>query len=276
MATLYLSRRAAFEAAHSYWLPGLSPEENRGLFGAAANPNGHGHNYVCEATVAGRVEPRTGVVLNIVELDRKLKETVRQLDHKFINREHPHFVRRAPSCENLAAFLFAELGPAVGGALLCRVRLFESRRLWATRETAGGKQMTTLTRRYEFSAAHRLWSPLLSDQENEELFGKCSATHGHGHDYVLEVTVGGDVDERSGMLTDLDALDRAVREEVVERYDQRHLNYDTEDFARLNPTSENLVLVVWGRLKPRLGDRLRKVGIYETERSYFEYRGEEA
>ena len=133
--------------------------------------------------------------------------------------------------------------------------------------------MTALTRSYQFSAAHALVSPLLSEEENRAFFGKCSNRYSHGHDYTVEVTVGGEVDERTGMLVDLGELDAAVQEEVISRYDHRHLNYDTEDFAHLNPTSENLVRVIWDRLRPRLGERLAKVVVRETERNCFEYRG---
>lgn len=273
MGMLLISRRVAFEAAHSYWLYELDGEQNRRLFGAAASPHGHGHNYVCEAAVAGQISPRTGVVLNMVALDRRLKEITGTLDHRFINREHPYFLRRAPTCENLAAYVWEQLAPGVEGAAVQRVRVAESRRLWATREQAEEAAMTTLTRSYGFSSAHRLHSPLLSEEENQEFFGKCSSPYGHGHDYVLDVTVRGEVDERTGMLVDLAELDRVVQEEVVAHYDQRHLNFDTEDFATLNPTSENLVRVIWDRLRPRLGARLAKVGIHETERNYFEYSG---
>ncbi|MDH7570143.1 MAG: 6-carboxytetrahydropterin synthase, partial [Armatimonadota bacterium] len=93
-----IARRVAFEAAHSYWLPDLTAEENRRLFGEAANRGGHGHNYVCEAALGGEVDPHTGVLLNIVELDRRLREVTGTLDHRFINREHPWFFRRPPTC----------------------------------------------------------------------------------------------------------------------------------------------------------------------------------
>ncbi|MBI3946460.1 MAG: 6-carboxytetrahydropterin synthase [Armatimonadetes bacterium] len=269
-----ISRRVAFEAAHSYWLADLSAAENRRLFGSAASPSGHGHNYVCEAAVAGPVDPRSGLVANIAELNRRLRQVTDELDHRFINREHPYFQHRAPTCENLAAYVWQQLWPGVGGRELRRVRLAESRRLRAVRERTGQDEMTTLTRSYGFSAAHRLVSPHLSEAENREVFGKCFSSHGHGHDYVLEVTVGGEVDERTGMLIDLEELDQAVQEEVIGRYDGCHLNDDTEDFARLNPSSENLVHVVWERLRPRLGARLRKVGVHETERNYFEYVGD--
>ena len=101
--------------------------------------------------------------------------------------------------------------------------------------------MVYLTKVYEFSAAHRLHSPYLSDVENEEIFGKCNNQHGHGHNYVLEVTVAGAVDQRTGMIADLDFLDETVQKQVYARFDYKHLNHDTVEFETLNPTSENFV-----------------------------------
>lgn len=137
--------------------------------------------------------------------------------------------------------------------------------------------MVTLTRTYEFAAAHRLNSDALSETENRELFGKCNNPHGHGHNYLLEVTVGGEPDPTTGFLIDLPLLDRTVNREVVDRYDHRHLNLDLEEFRTLNPTSENLVKVVWHRLANALpAGALRRVAIHETERNLFVYEGESA
>ena len=135
--------------------------------------------------------------------------------------------------------------------------------------------MVLLTRTYEFSAAHRLHSAALSDEENLELFGKCNSPYGHGHNYKLDVTVQGKVDERTGMMVDLATLDRIVEEEVVRRYDHRNLNHDCEEYRELNPTSENVVKVIWRRLERRLiGPALYKVALRETDRNCFAYYGE--
>jgi 6-pyruvoyltetrahydropterin/6-carboxytetrahydropterin synthase len=134
--------------------------------------------------------------------------------------------------------------------------------------------LVTLTRTYEFAAAHRLHSDALTLVENRELFGKCNNPHGHGHNYLLEVTVGGEPDPTTGFLIDLPLLDRTVNREIVDRYDHRHLNLDLEEFQALNPTSENLVKVVWQRLAKSLpAGALRRVAIHETERNLFVYEG---
>lgn len=140
--------------------------------------------------------------------------------------------------------------------------------------------MLTVTRAYDFSASHRLHSLHLSDTENAEIFGKCNWENGHGHNYEVEVTLAGAPNPQTGRLFPLEVLDRLVDEEVLRPFDHKHLNYDTDDFRDLNPTSENLTRVIWEKLARRLADytdneaRLYKVAVRETARNYFEYYGQ--
>ncbi len=312
---IQLTRKTRFSAAHRYYLDDRSEEENRRIFGLCALPNGHGHDYVAEVTVSGEVDPANGMVVNISELKPILQaEITDPLDGAYLTPAHPLLQGKIPSTEVLARLLWDRLSAAIGNAGLPvdleRVRLAESSRLWSdcerarrtprrkeTPATAGRRGegepalaaptqeegseeeslgvMVTLTRTYEFAAAHRLHSASLSDEENRDLFGKCNNFHGHGHNYLLEVTVGGEPDPRTGLLVDLGELDRVVNEQVVERYDHRHLNFDIEEFRELNPTSENLVKVIWSRLLPALpAGTLRQVTLRETERNIFTYEGE--
>lgn len=129
-----------------------------------------------------------------------------------------------------------------------------------------------MTRRYHFSASHRLHSGDLSEAENEDLYGKCNNPHGHGHNYVLEVTVAGQLDPVSGQLINLEALDEIVRESVLRQFDHRDLNSEIPEFAGVVPTSENLALAVAERLRGKFkGDsRLDAVRLQETKRNRFE------
>ena len=102
-----------------------------------------------------------------------------------------------------------------------------------------------LTRRYKFSAAHRLHSETLSEEENRRVYGKCNNPAGHGHNYCLEVTVTGPVDPETGMCSDVEELDRVVKESVIEKLDHKHLNFEVEEFDGRVPTGENIVQVVW-------------------------------
>ncbi|MBM4124206.1 MAG: hypothetical protein FJ246_04530 [Nitrospira sp.] len=131
----------------------------------------------------------------------------------------------------------------------------------------------SVTRRYHFSAAHRLHTDRLSEEENWKVFGKCNNPNGHGHNYTLFVTVQGDIDARSGRVVEFDTLDRIVRQTVLERFDHQDLNHDPA-FAAWTTTGENLVILIWDLLLAQLPPgRLKKIGLIETRDNYFEYAG---
>lgn len=109
--------------------------------------------------------------------------------------------------------------------------------------------MTTLTRRYRFSASHRLYAPSLSEETNQEVFGKCANPYGHGHNYVLEVSVAGDPDPTTGLTLPRREFDSWVRSTAVERLDHAHLNAEVDAFQALVPTAENILAVVAGWLR---------------------------
>ena len=128
-------------------------------------------------------------------------------------------------------------------------------------------------RRYTLSASHRLHSAALTDQENREVYGKCNNPHGHGHNYVIEVLVGGPVDAETGMVINMATLDEVVQTLILERFDHTNLNFDPL-FANHVPTTENLTKAVFGVLENALPTgKLEYVRVEETENNYFEYRG---
>jgi 6-pyruvoyltetrahydropterin/6-carboxytetrahydropterin synthase len=130
-----------------------------------------------------------------------------------------------------------------------------------------------LSRRYRFSASHRLHSDLMSEDENRATYGKCNNPHGHGHNYVLEVTVSGQVD-RNGMVCNLSDLDTCVQREVVTRFDLENLNMCSE-FADVVPTTENLCTLMFNILKRKFTQaHLEKVRLEETMMNSFEYSGD--
>jgi len=140
----------------------------------------------------------------------------------------------------------------------------------------GDPNMICLTQSFEFSAAHRLSCPGFTEAENRRVFGKCSNPNGHGHNYVLEVTMGGAVDSTRGTIVDLPWLDRIVRERVIEPFDHRNLNLECPEFAALNPSVENIARVIWNRLRDGFDrGRLLSVRVWETPKTYAEYSGEE-
>jgi 6-pyruvoyltetrahydropterin/6-carboxytetrahydropterin synthase len=130
-----------------------------------------------------------------------------------------------------------------------------------------------LTRRYIFSAAHRLHCDQLSNGENRDVYGKCNNPHGHGHNYALEVTVSGQVDAKTGMICNLVDLDETVQREVLDRFDHVNLNRCPE-FGSTVPTTENLIEVIFHNLKQNFrAAHLEKVRLEETARNSFEYAG---
>ena len=135
--------------------------------------------------------------------------------------------------------------------------------------------MVYLTRRESFSAAHRLWSKELSEEENYALYDKCANPNGHGHNYVLEVTVRGFPDPQTGMVLNLATLKAAMHEQVIQWVDHKHLNYDVPWLEGSIPTTELLVVKFWERLAEVLpGGLLYEVKLYETEHNSAFYRGE--
>jgi len=138
-----------------------------------------------------------------------------------------------------------------------------------------------ITRRYQFAASHRLHAPQLSERENQELYGKCNNPYGHGHNYELNVTARGPLDE-SGRGIDPEQLDRLVKQQVLDAFDHRNLNVDVNSFERLVPTSENLAVEICRRLKrswsgvfPGEWPKLDGVRIGETARNIFEVKAHE-
>lgn len=128
---IYLTRRAEFSASHYYHNPAFSAEENRRIFGKCNNPHGHGHNYALEVTIAGEVDPATGMVLNIKDLKKLLEtEVMEAMDHRFLNEEVPVFRSRIPTTENIAIEIWNRLSPKITFGKLHRVRLYETQDLY--------------------------------------------------------------------------------------------------------------------------------------------------
>lgn len=259
-------------AAHSYSLDTLSPEERNATFGKSAATHAHGHNYDIRVTVRGQVQPGTGMVVNIKDIDALMKTHIEEpLDHHHYSLEVDYFKDRWPTLETLGPYVWQQMSGHVRDCELYEVQVFENEDFYA--EYRGGT-MVYLTRVYRFSAAHRLHSLKLSEEENREIFGKCNNPHGHGHNYTLEVTVSGEPDERTDCLLDIGAMDEAIDREIMDRFDHVYLNLDTDEFKSINPSSENLVKVFWEILEKKFPPaQLHRLRLWETSKSYFDYFG---
>jgi 6-pyruvoyltetrahydropterin/6-carboxytetrahydropterin synthase len=132
----------------------------------------------------------------------------------------------------------------------------------------------TVSRKGHFNAAHRLYRKDWSKEKNDTVFGKCNNPNFHGHNYELIVSVTGEIDEETGYVIDMKVLKDLIREEVEDTFDHKNLNEDVEDFKHLNPTAENIVVVIYNKLKPHLKSNLElEVTLYETPRNFVSYSG---
>ena len=133
----------------------------------------------------------------------------------------------------------------------------------------------TVTRRLMFNAAHRVHNPALSDEENVKLFGKCNNPNWHGHNYTLDVSVRGTIDERTGYVLDLGALKTIVEEHAVNKIDHKNFNLDVDFMRDVIPTSENIIVGIWRQLEPVIRPgQLVKLVLWETPNNYVEYTGD--
>lgn len=133
-----------------------------------------------------------------------------------------------------------------------------------------------LSRRYRFSASHRLHSAQLGEEENRRVYGKCNNPYGHGHNYVVEVAVSGPVDQATGMIANLADLDAFVESEVIEPFDHKYLNEEIAEFRESIPTTENICIEIFHRLRRFPKARLERIRVEETGLNSFEYAGEPA
>jgi 6-pyruvoyltetrahydropterin/6-carboxytetrahydropterin synthase len=127
-------------------------------------------------------------------------------------------------------------------------------------------------RREHFNAAHRLFNPVWDDAKNEKVFGKCALPNYHGHNYEMEVKVVGKPDKKTGYVMDLKELSDLIRKEIHSRFDHKNLNLDTQEFKELNPTAENIVVVIYDLLRPHIDKKLDlQIRLFETPRNFVEY-----
>ena len=262
-----ITRRACFSASHRYWLPELSADDNAARFGACALAPGHGHNYELIVSMAGGLDA-DGMVLNLSEVKHAIrKEVTDQLNFRFLNDAWSDFdVSKPDGClpttEALVHRIWQRLSPHLP---ITALRLYEQPGLWA--DYLGHPMDAFLTIRTHFAAAHRLARPELSQEENDRIYGKCARPHGHGHNYLVDVTVRGAIDPRTGMVCDLSALQRLVDDLVVEPFDHTFLNKDVPFFAECVPTAENIALHIADRLAGpvgAIGAHLHKVRLQES------------
>ena len=249
-----------FSAARKTISPHLSAAENEKLFGVACGE--HGHNYRARLTFradSASNKPALPAQEDVSELVRALRS---ELDHKNLNREVDALRGKPMTTEAVARFILrAKPAPS-------RVRLHERNDFFAEAWNTGEMFLGI---RESFSAAHRLHVPSFSDAQNAALFGKCNNPRGHGHRYVVESTVGGEYDERSGTLANFEEL-RSVLGQAIIPWRDKHLDLETKEFHERPSTGENIVRALWPKIDSALQQRLVRLRLWETENNRFTLR----
>ncbi|MBS0171464.1 MAG: 6-carboxytetrahydropterin synthase [Nitrospira sp.] len=250
MATVLLNKRIEFCASHRYHKPEWDASKNRATFGACNNDPGHGHNYMLEVTVAGEVDPRTGMVVNLFDLKVVLLQVLEEFDHKHLNLDLPYFKSRIPTSENIARVLWDKLDAQRDIGTLQRLALYEDEDLCAELTAEAGLDVASVTRRYSFTAVHE----------------------GHrGHTWDVFVSVHGPIDPETGMVTDIVALDRVVRDRILLPFEGRDLRIA---FATPSVTGEYLAKAVWDRVVSVIPTgRLQLIKLVQTRDLSYEYCG---
>lgn len=254
-----------FSAARQTTSPRLTSEENQKLFGVAASPFGHGHNYRARLTFRSEPNMRDLPLVRFSDIQSGLESLRNELDHKNLNHEVLALMDQPITTENLARHIHERVSEKMR---LNRVRLHERNDIFAE-HWEEGKYFLGL--QIPFSAAHRLHAGKLAAEDNLALYGKCNNPLGHGHRYLTEATIGGPFDERSGTLMDFVAFRTAIAE-AVQPWQDKHLDLEMEEFRDRPSTGENIVQALWPRFDSRLDGRLVRLRLWETVNNRFTLR----
>ena len=240
-----------------------SPPTNS--FGGYPSLTGLGHYFELDVSLRGQLDPATDYLLNIKDVDDAVRKRVVPLVTQSI------IAGQFTGGGIVVREIFQALRGQWSKVMLECVRLRLSPQLsmscfdWES-------PMIRVSQKFEFSASHRLHNPQFSEDENHTAFGKCNNPHGHGHNYEVQVTIKGDPDA-NGMIMPMPAFERIVKETIIERFDHRNLNLEVSEFRNLNPTVENIAMVIYRLLKPALtgGAQLHGVTVWETPKTWCEY-----
>jgi 6-pyruvoyltetrahydropterin/6-carboxytetrahydropterin synthase len=248
MPPVLLTKRIEFAAAHRYSKPYWDEQKNREIFGPCYNEPGHGHNYMLEVTVAGQVDPRTGMVVNLFDLKQVLLEVLEEFDHKHLNLDMPYFRDDVPTSENIARVLWRKLAVQRDIGRLHALRLYEDEDLFAEVTAKAGLDRAGVTRRYSFTAVHE---------------------GSRGHTWDLFVTVHGPIDGETGMVTDIGALDHLVADQVLKPFEGQDLRTVLD---RTAISGAALAESIWHRLAGGISrGKLERVKLIQTRDLEFEY-----
>lgn len=247
--------------------------DSSGFNSFASKPSGEGLSIFFELGVVlvSHVESATGFVVNVVDIDRAVRQHVvpvfgKHIREFFQNGKHIGIKQVSELLELSWQKLVDKFGTAELGELSLQLNPF--RKLTMKRE---GCEMIYFSEKFEFAAMHKLWNDDFSDARNYETFGKCANPAGHGHNYAVEVTVKQPIGNDGFSIGD---FERIVHDELIKLVDHKNLNADVSEFATANPTVENITSFAWNKLQGKFGQSvLHCVTVWETDRTYCSYYG---
>jgi 6-pyruvoyltetrahydropterin/6-carboxytetrahydropterin synthase len=252
-----------FSAARRTMSPQLSDAENAKLFGSASAM--HGHNYAARLTFRAEQLKAEAPVVRHDRIDACLRSLHAELDHRDLNNDVPGMRDRPMTTESLAEYVYERVNSVLP---LHRIRLHERHDFFAE---VWDDESVFLGLRLPFSAAHRLHAVSLSEAKNLELYGKCNNPLGHGHCYLVEATIGGELDSRSGTLYDFIAFKNALGS-ALEPWQNRHLDLESDEFREMPSTGENIVRALWPKINSGVEHRLARLRLWETQNNRFTLR----
>ena len=248
-------------------------EDSNGSNAFASQPTGEGLSIFFELTItlAGEVEPATGFVVNVTDIDGNVRKYVvpifaRRIRENFRNGKHIGFAEIIELLKSSWGQLADKFGPAEVKTLSLALNPF--RKITVDCEDC---KMSYFSEKFEFAATHKLWNDDFSDEQNREVFGKCANPTGHGHNYVVEVTIKSKTNEDG---IHIGSFEKVVDDKFIKLVDHKNLNADMPYFAKTIPTVENIAAFAWEKLAGSFGKaELHCITIWETDRTYCSYYG---
>ncbi len=238
-------------------------------YGGYPSVVGYGRFYSLAVTLAGELDPQTGYLRNIKDIDDAVRRhVIPAIRADVLGLRATRAMTPFEQPVVALGLLQSVLPQTVVDCVRLRLSPFLSVSCLAPEHP-----MVRLNQKFEFSASHRLHSAQLSDEENRKCFGKCNNPNGHGHNYEVQVTLAGQPDEH-GLLIDVPAFERVVAQTVIDKFDHKNLNVEVGEFRELMPSVENIAMVIYRLLKPKFSEdraRLAAVTVWETPKTWCEY-----
>ncbi|MHC4842942.1 MAG: 6-pyruvoyl trahydropterin synthase family protein [Planctomycetota bacterium] len=247
-------------------------KDEQGFNAYASKPAGEGLSLFLEIGIelCGNIEPSTGFLINVVDIDKKVRELIVPVFSKYIREAYGTGKEiELTDISKLLGLSWQKLNNSFSAARLSRLNLKLNPFRKVSIDSEADK-MIYFSEKFEFAATHKLWNEDFTEKRNFDVFGKCANTSGHGHNYIIEVTIKAPASENFSIAE----FEHIVDKELIELFDHKNLNEDVEFFHTTNPTMENIAVFAWEKLAGKLSaQKLHCVTIWESERTCCSYYG---